>query len=505
MPLREMHMLTPSLKAFLQAKKPVPLFKKRSLQHLDALKIYRHLAVQPPGCLLESVKGPSRVSRYSFIATEPFLVFEAKGHRITLTEGHRYTTTSGDPIKFLSELITRFYVPRPEGLPPFFGGAIGFFSYDLAHLFENLPHNAIDDLHLPDIALAFFETVAVIDHIEKSLYLIFCPTPEKFWQSGRDQLYQYAQETLQKIESKLLGPVPHPHSPPSLTAQQVPSPQANLSRDEYLERVKRCQDYIAQGDIFQANLSLRFSIPLQGCLPLTLYSILREVNPSPFAAFLNLGKHQLISSSPERLIHVSGRGVETRPIAGTRPRGKNPAEDRRMTLDLLTNVKERAEHLMLLDLERNDLGRVCQYGSIKVDEFMVTERYSHVMHIVSNIQGRLKENVTCLDVLQAVFPGGTITGVPKVRCMEIIDELEPVGRGPYTGSIGYISFAGDMDLNIIIRSLLTTEDTVYFQVGAGIVADSDPLKEYQECLYKAEALMKSVRMAQQLRQRNGRP
>ncbi|MCI0526556.1 MAG: anthranilate synthase component I family protein [Nitrospira sp.] len=276
-------------------------------------------------------------------------------------------------------------------------------------------------------------------------------------------------------------------------------PRANLTREEYIKCVRHCQDYIAQGDIFQANLSLRFSTPLQAYPPLTLYSILREVNPSPFAAFLNLGKLYLISSSPERLVHVSGRLVETRPIAGTRPRGKNTAEDHQMTVDLLTSVKERAEHLMLLDLERNDLGRVCQYGSIKVDEFMVTEQYSHVMHIVSNIQGRLRENVTCLDVLQAVFPGGTITGVPKVRCMEIIDELEPVARGLYTGSIGYISFAGDMDLNIVIRSLLLMENTAYFQVGAGIVADSDPLEEYQECLYKAEALMKSIRTAQQQR------
>jgi aminodeoxychorismate synthase component I len=360
----------------------------------------------------------------------------------------------------------------------------------------------LDDLHLPDILLAFFETVLVIDHVEKVLYLIFCPTPERFWQSDRARLYHHAQETLQEIECKLLNldPFPHAFALPH-KRQVVRSPQANLTREEYIERVKRCQDYIAQGDIFQANLSLRFSIPLEGCSPLMLYSILREVNPSPFAAFLNLGKLQLISSSPERLVHVSGRSVETRPIAGTRPRGKTASEDYRMTADLLTSVKERAEHLMLLDLERNDLGKVCRYGSIKVDEFMVTEQYSHVIHIVSNIQGRLRENVTCLDVLQAVFPGGTITGVPKVRCMEIIEELEPVVRGLYTGSIGYISFAGDMDLNIIIRSLFLTENTAYFQVGAGIVADSDPHGEYQECLYKAEALMKSVRIAQQPKER----
>lgn len=495
-------MLTPSLKAFLQAKKPIPIFIKRPLEYLEALKIYHHLGNRPPSFLLESVKGPDRVSRYSFITTQPFLVFEAKAHRVKLTEEHRCSTIVGNPIRLLSELMARFYVSRPEGLPPFFGGAIGFFSYDLVRLFESLPRKALDDLHLPDILLAFFETVLVIDHVEKVLYLIFCPTPERFWQSDRARLYHHAQETLQEIECKLLNldPFPHAFALPH-KRQVVRSPQANLTREEYIERVKRCQDYIAQGDIFQANLSLRFSIPLEGCSPLMLYSILREVNPSPFAAFLNLGKLQLISSSPERLVHVSGRSVETRPIAGTRPRGKTASEDYRMTADLLTSVKERAEHLMLLDLERNDLGKVCRYGSIKVDEFMVTEQYSHVIHIVSNIQGRLRENVTCLDVLQAVFPGGTITGVPKVRCMEIIEELEPVVRGLYTGSIGYISFAGDMDLNIIIRSLFLTENTAYFQVGAGIVADSDPHGEYQECLYKAEALMKSVRIAQQPKER----
>jgi anthranilate/para-aminobenzoate synthase component I len=358
-----------------------------------------------------------------------------------------------NPIKLLSELIARFHVPRPEELPPFFGGAIGFFSYDLVHLFEDLPRNAPDDLCLPDISLAFFETVLVIDHVEKALYLIFCPTPEKFWQSDRTWLYRHAQETLQEIEFNLLKATSSYDHPVALPNEQkiVAPPQANLTREEYIQRVKRCQDYISQGDIFQANLSLRFSASLEGCPPLTLYSILREVNPAPFAAFLDLGKLQLISSSPERLVHVAGRSVETRPIAGTRPRGKNAAEDHQMTLKLLSSAKERAEHLMLLDLERNDLGRVCQYGSIKVDEFMVTEQYSHVIHIVSNIQGRLRERATCLDVLRAVFPGGTITGVPKVRCMEIIDELEPVARGLYTGSIGYISFAGDMDLNIMIR------------------------------------------------------
>jgi len=496
MPFCEACMLAPSLKGFLQAKEPIPIVKKRPLKDLDPLKIYMALKCQPPACLLESVKGPDRVSRYSFVAMEPFLTVETKGQRVMLTEGKKCTTLVGNPINFLSELMARFYVPRPKDLPPFFAGAIGFFSYDLVHLFEVLPHKAQDDLYLPDLFLAFFETVLAIDHVERMLYLIFCPTPERFFHSDRAWLYHQAQENLHKMESRLLAPSRN-YDKDFLNEQPVvPSLNTNLTRKEYIQRVKQCQAYISQGDIFQANLSVRFSTPLQSCPPLRLYSILRSVNPAPFAAFLDLGRIQLISSSPERLVRVSGQVVETRPIAGTRPRGRDTLEDHQMGVDLITNVKERAEHLMLVDLERNDLGKVCQYGSIKVDEFMVTERYSHVMHIVSNIHGHLKEKVNCLNVLRALFPGGTITGVPKVRCMEIIDELEPVTRGPYTGSIGYLSFAGDMDLNIVIRSFLVLDGTAYFQVGAGIVADSDPQREYQECLYKAEALLKTIRTPQ---------
>jgi anthranilate/para-aminobenzoate synthase component I len=386
-------------------------------------------------------------------------------------------------------------MPRPKILPPFFGGAIGFFSYDLSHHIEVLPHRAKDDLQSPDLFLAFFETVLAIDHLQKMLYLIFSPTPEKFFQSDRTLLYQQAQDKLHGIESRLFTPTGSNFKDFLIEQPRVLSLQATLTREEYIQRVKHCQDYISRGDIFQANLSIRYSMPLQSYPPQKLYSVLRLVNPAPFAAYLDLGRIQLISSSPERLVHVSEKMIETRPIAGTRPRGKNRVEDKQMKVDLITNTKERAEHLMLVDLERNDIGKVCEYGSIRVDELMATECYSHVMHIVSNIHGVLKDKISCFDILRAVFPGGTVTGVPKVRSMEIIDELEPVTRGPYTGSIGYISFAGDMDLNIIIRSFLMKEGTVHFQVGAGIVADSDPDREYQECLHKAEALLKTVRMS----------
>jgi anthranilate/para-aminobenzoate synthase component I len=265
-----------------------------------------------------------------------------------------------------------------------------------------------------------------------------------------------------------------------------------MAKDKYMGIVEKAKAYIAAGDIFQANLSQRISAEIGTADPWRIYEVLREVNPSPFAAYADFGDYQIASSSPERLVEMRDGIIETRPIAGTRPRGKNVAEDTLMRSELLLNEKERAEHIMLIDLERNDIGRVSRYGSVLVDELMITEDYSHVIHIVSNVRGFVNDGMTCLDVVRATFPGGTITGVPKVRCMEIIDELEPVRRGPYTGSLGYIGFSGNMDLNIIIRTFVIKDGRAYIQVGAGIVADSDPEREYYETLKKAEALVKTL-------------
>jgi anthranilate/para-aminobenzoate synthase component I len=265
-----------------------------------------------------------------------------------------------------------------------------------------------------------------------------------------------------------------------------------MKKNEYIDIVERVKEYIAAGDIFQANLSQRVSARINDKKPLDLYKILREINPSPFAGFFDFGEYHIVSSSPERLIRIKDGIIDTRPIAGTRPRGKNGKEDEAMRAELLLNKKERAEHIMLIDLERNDLGRVSEYGSVRVDELMITEDYSHVIHIVSNITGKLAAGKDCFDAIKAAFPGGTITGVPKVRCMEIIDELEPVRRGPYTGSIGYIGFSGNMDLNIIIRTFVIKDGMAYVQAGAGLVADSDPELEYFETLKKAEALIRTL-------------
>jgi anthranilate/para-aminobenzoate synthase component I len=349
---------------------------------------------------------------------------------------------------------------------------------------------------MPDLLFAFVDLVAAIDHQTNQLHLMFAPPLERLQGEPREKLYREGCDRLAELEARL--------SAASLPLNQDWSSKFRVTPDQprssYLEQVRQCQDYIRAGDIYQANLSHRFTIELDGTSYIdhdrigpALFQRLRQVNPSPFSALFECDDLCLVSSSPERLVRLNDRLADTRPIAGTRPRGWSLPEDRRLAEELLTNQKERAEHLMLVDLERNDLGRVCRYGTVKADEFMVIERYSHVSHIVSNVRGELREGLDGFDLIRSIFPGGTITGVPKIRCMEIIESLEPVRRGPYTGSLGYLSWSGDLDLNILIRTLVLTKGRGYLQVGAGIVADSDPDREYDETLFKAEALLKTLK------------
>ncbi|MBI2447515.1 MAG: anthranilate synthase component I family protein, partial [Candidatus Omnitrophica bacterium] len=347
----------------------------------------------------------------------------------------------------------------------------------------------------PDINLLFVDTIIAFDHIKGSVKVISNAKGIE----DTDKSYDEAVDKIERVVARLregnnlecTGISKYCSCPDVTSGLNLTSIKSNFTEEGFCKIVKKAKEYIASGDIFQANLSQRFSVPCS-LDPFILYKALRSINPSPFAAYLDLGDLQIVSSSPERLLKLEGRDVQTRPIAGTRPRGKTDEEDRRLSNELILNEKERAEHIMLVDLERNDLGRVCEYGSVLVDEFLVLEEYSHVFHIVSNVVGKMRHGMDCFDLLRAGFPGGTITGCPKVRCMEIIDELEPVTRNIYTGSIGYLSFNGDMDLNIVIRTLILTKGIGYLQVGAGIVADSDPVREYYETLYKAEALFKAV-------------
>jgi len=430
------------------------------------------------------------MGRYSYFSTDPYYRLAGMGSHLVERPAGAHRTSGVLPFQRLAQLFADQPIARPPDAPPFFGGAVGYFSYDLVRQFETLPSLASPHPTVPDLEFAFFDLVAAVDHDRNDLILMFCPPLTRFLGESREHLLREGKDRLAEFEARLTQSDRAAASPDDLGRLTFTPEQ---DRSAYMQSVLRCQDYIAAGDIYQANLSHRFTVNCpalrQGHLQadLSAYRRLRALNPSPFAGLLRLDTVRLISSSPERLVRLDGRHADTRPIAGTRPRGTTLLQDQRFIEELHANEKERAEHIMLVDLERNDLGRVCRFGSVQVDEIMTLEQYSHVSHLVSHITGTLTDQATGFDLLKAMFPGGTITGVPKVRCMEIIDELEPVRRGPYTGSMGYLSWSGDLDFNILIRTLTMMNGTGYLQVGAGIVADSDPACEYEETIHKAQA------------------
>lgn len=462
-------------------------------------ELYRLIASpSQPSFLLDSGKGTNGGARYSFLGSSPFSVLTGRQGQASLRTHEGRECSSKDPFGSLCRLFAGPQIKPPQGLPPFWGGAVGYLSYDLVRDFETLPSIAKDDLLLPHLQFGLYDIITAVDHQTDRLQIIFCPPMERFLGEPRENLYREGLDQLTEWEARLSGR-PSPLNDLPFIDQMAFHP--DQTRDTYLDRVRRCQEYIAAGDIYQANLSHRFTLQPPSAYndgtdrqpyEQELYRRLQAVNPSPFSGLMHFDNVTLISSSPERLVRLHDRQADTRPIAGTRPRGLDARDDQRLIGELLANEKERAEHLMLVDLERNDLGRVCQFGSVQVDEFMAIEQYSHVSHIVSNISGTLRPDATPFDLIQALFPGGTITGVPKIRCMEIIEELEPVRRGPYTGSFGYIGWNGDLDLNIVIRTLVWCGGRGYLQVGAGIVADSDPAKEYEETLQKAQAFFSAL-------------
>ena len=498
--LRNFPSSSDSFDSFLHSAQPGPLIYSYPLPVADPFELYCRLSLTSgPSFFLESGKGDLGVGRYSFLGSDPYLVFSGKGDTYEIyTEGTR-VTREGDPFSAFIELLGQS-PPMAGGpnWPPFLGGAVGFLSYDLVRRFETLPRMAVDDLPLPDLQFLFVDLLAAVDHHTQTLHLVFAPCRERLLGESRDRLFREGRERLAELKSRLSAPLRW--SPGDFSGIFPATVRGEQSKNDYVDRVRECLAFIGAGDIYQANLSHRFRVDLpdvtgewsrvQGPL---FYQRVREMNPSPFSALLVMDNCTFVSSSPERLVRLQGQWADTRPIAGTRPRGSTLAEDRRLAEDLLSNVKERAEHLMLVDLARNDLGRVARIGTVRVEEFMTVERYSHVAHLVSNVAGVLKDGLYAADLIRAVFPGGTVTGVPKIHCMEIIEQLEPVRRGPYTGSIGYISWTGDMDLNIIIRTLLLTGGKGYIQVGAGIVADSIPEQEYEETLYKAQSFFQAFK------------
>ncbi|KSU57845.1 aminobenzoate synthetase [[Bacillus] enclensis] len=432
--------------------------------------------------LLESGRG----GRYSVAGLQPKAIAESSGDGLIIQDAENTEIRHGDPLIELEKWLHPLKTERNPDLPDFQGGVIGFLSYDYARRIEKLPELSQDDLGIPEVYFFYLDQWVVFDHQEDILWTMILTQAEE---SEAEALLQTWTDVW---KGKLANRDIQVDAQPDM---ETAGRGVSMDEGQFSNAVKRIQDYISQGDVFQVNLSVRQSEKLS-VEPFAVYKKLRELNPSPYMSYIQTPDFQIVSGSPELLVKKKGTEVSTRPIAGTRSRGKDANEDAALAQELIGNEKERAEHVMLVDLERNDLGRVCVYGTVEVNEFMVIEKYSHVMHIVSNVRGRLDEQKTKADVIRSVFPGGTITGAPKVRTMEIIEELEPVRRGIYTGSIGWIGVNGDMELNIVIRTMLVKDQQAYIQAGAGVVIDSNPKYEYKESLKKARALWVAKAMAE---------
>jgi anthranilate synthase component 1 len=453
------------------------------------LSVYLKLANKPYSYLLESVQGGERFGRYSFIGLPAETRFEVRGH--ICAEYRRGILVSqaehDNPLDFVSACHARIRAASRPELPRFLGGLVGCFGYDTVRYVEKklAATRKADTLHTPDILLLLSEQLVVLDNLSGKLFLVVYADPRE---AGA---YSRAQQRLQELLWMLRQPVVVPPEAPTAPSQ----PQSEFSEDAFIEAVERAKRYIFDGDIMQVVLSQRMSLPYHAS-PLSLYRALRALNPSPYMFYFDMGGFHVVGASPEILVRLESGMVTLRPIAGTRPRGASREQDAALERELLADPKERAEHVMLMDLGRNDVGRVAQVGSVRVTENMTIERYSHVMHIVSNVDGKLKPGLDAMAVLKATFPAGTVSGAPKVRAMEIIDELEPAKRGIYAGAVGYLGFNGDMDLAIAIRTAVVKDGTLYVQAGAGIVADSVPKNEWVETQNKARALLRAAEMAQ---------
>jgi anthranilate synthase component 1 len=478
----------------------VPVFAELPADLDTPLSAYLRLRPGPYSFLLESVEGGEKWARYSFLGTDPLMILSAKNGRITLRRHARTERLpDGDPLEALRRLLAEFKPVAVPGLPRFQGGAVGYLAYDMVRHMERLPRSTRDDLGLPDAVFLFSDSLLVFDNLRHRLLVIANAQIDRHDTDSLDQAYDRAAVRIGMTLAKLARPA-RASAPLTLAA---PAPllalgedgfTSTMDEDTFADAVRRAKEFIAAGDAYQVVVSRRLDCRLEAD-PFTVYRALRTINPSPYLFYLRLGKTTIVGSSPEVLVRVEGDRVEERPIAGTQPRGATDAQDRAIEEALKTDPKERAEHVMLVDLGRNDVGRVCQLGSVSVTEFMGIERYSHVMHLVSHVVGTLKRGSDALDVLRACFPAGTVTGAPKIRAMEIIEGLEPTQRGPYAGAVGYVSYSGNLDSCITIRTILCHGTRASVQVGAGIVADSDPKSEWLETCSKARGLVLALRMA----------
>jgi len=488
-------MLRPDYKEFSRLARQatlVPVVESVMADVLTPVSAFLAIAAKEPNAfLLESVERGERIGRYTFLGARPYMQVVARGENIEFRYGKRTEQRQGNLLPLLEALLRQHRPAAFTGLPPFTAGAVGYFAYDTVRHLETIGEHAKDDLALPDCMLMFFDRLLVFDHLLHQIHII--ATADVTRENPR-RAYDRAIADIVGLEKKLAtGPLPA-HWKTAGGRKGKLKIHAGTSRKRFLESVERCKEYIAAGDIFQVVLSQRFDFTPE-VAPFDIYRALRTVNPSPYMYFLRMEGQHILGSSPEMLVRVSGRNLEYRPIAGTHPRGGDEEEDQRLEKQMLADGKERAEHVMLVDLGRNDLGRVSEYGSVKVRDLMYVERYSHVMHIVSALEARLRNDLDALDAFAACFPAGTLTGAPKVRAMQIIEELEPVRRGIYGGSVLYADFAGNLDSCIAIRTMLMNGKRAYLQVGAGIVADSDPQREYTECMNKAKAVLRAVELA----------
>jgi anthranilate/para-aminobenzoate synthase component I len=468
----------------------VPILGEKIVPQFKPSHFFRSMIGNVPNTFLfESGKGPEVTARYTLMGQSNSKTLQANHDGIIVSNNGTREAKPGSPLSILDHLNFESHGAPFDYVPHFWGGWVGTIGYEMARWLDAITLRNKDDLGLPLLHFFQVDQLWVYDH---STHLLKMIVSKKCLDDPKKHYGETVQEIArvwQQAESVLnTASEPARPTPPARSNGNDSELHSNISEAQYIEMVERTKLYIEEGDIYQANLSQRFETAFKG-EAFDLYENLRQINPSPFSGYMKLGDLTLVSSSPERLVKIEKGVLETRPIAGTRPRGRNIEEDHHLATELLLNEKEQAEHLMLVDLERSDLGRICEYGSVQVTDQMFVEQYSHVSHIVSNIRGTLKPDITFKEILKAVFPGGTITGCPKIRCMEIIDELEPVARGPYSGSFGYIGFADYIDLNIIIRTILLKGNKAYFHVGAGIVADSVPAKEYQETLDKAAAMI----------------
>lgn len=471
-----------TLRKYFQKGFIVPLIRKIPAS-FSSWETFRRIQSSENSFILDSARFHQKTGTFSYMASDPFLILRKQGRFIVTERGGKVRRRRGDFLLEMRKLFKTYRGRKWNAGPEFLGGAVGYFSYDLAWDFERLPNQAKNDQKLDEAAFLFVKNLIAYDEAKKEIYLISNLMP-----SEKGNFEEQLAESESWIRCLTLSLEQQVVRNGRMTIQNFKS---DIPKSKFESIVKKAKTFIEAGDIYQANLSQRFSFDFSGSSE-KLYERLRDINPSPFSSFFRLGDLQVISSSPERLIKKRGSACETRPIAGTRPRGKTAVQNQKLRSELISNAKERAEHIMLVDLERNDLGRVCKPHTVRVSEMMALEEYSHVVHIVSNVKGELRDDADQFDLVRAMFPGGTITGCPKIRCMEIIEELEPFKRGIYTGSIGYFGFDGDLDLNIVIRTIVINQNKGYFQVGAGIVHDSKPAAEYQETLHKGKALVEAL-------------